>query len=71
MAPARVAELIGKAAYYKVDECWIAQHPVLLMGQSSFLACFFLTLYMHSLLFLACHECALSKMFAWYMLKVH
>lgn len=38
MAPARVAELIGKAAYYKVDECWIANHPVLLMGQSSFLA---------------------------------
>lgn len=32
MAPARVAELIGKAAYYKVDECWIANHPVLLMG---------------------------------------
>ena len=34
MAPARVAELIGKAAYYRVDECWIAKHPVLLMGES-------------------------------------
>lgn len=33
MAPARVAQLIGKAAYYKVDECWIARHPVLLMGE--------------------------------------
>ena len=34
MAPARVAELIGRAAYYKVDECWIARHPVLLMGET-------------------------------------
>lgn len=34
MAPARVAELIGQAAYYKVDECWIARHPVLLMGET-------------------------------------
>ena len=33
MAPARVAELIGKAAYYRVDECWIAKHPVLLLGE--------------------------------------
>lgn len=36
MAPARVAELIGKAAYYKVDECWIAKHPVLLLGEPLF-----------------------------------
>ena len=26
------AELIARAAYHKVDECWIARHPVLLMG---------------------------------------
>ncbi|KAL0052302.1 hypothetical protein WJX82_011685 [Trebouxia sp. C0006] len=32
MSPPRVAELIGKATYHRVDECWIARHPVLLMG---------------------------------------
>ncbi len=37
MVPARVAELIGKAAYHKLDECWIARHPVLLMGETSHL----------------------------------
>lgn len=26
------AELIARAAYHKLDECWIAYHPVLLMG---------------------------------------
>lgn len=40
MAPARVAELIGKAAYYQLDECWIARHPVLLMGRHSKLGVF-------------------------------
>ena len=33
MSPARVAELIGSATYHKLDECWIARHPVLLMGE--------------------------------------
>ena len=33
MSPPRVAELIGKATYHRVDECWIARHPVLLMGE--------------------------------------
>ena len=28
----RAAELIATAAYYKMDEVWIAYHPVLLMG---------------------------------------
>ena len=42
MVPARVAELIAKAAYYKVDECWIARHPVLLMGE----------IYRHSFLYM-------------------
>ena len=28
----RVAELIIQAAYHKVDKCWIAKHPVLLIG---------------------------------------
>lgn len=32
MSPPRVAQLIGKATYHKLDECWIARHPVLLMG---------------------------------------
>jgi hypothetical protein len=36
MAPPRVAQLIGKATYYKLDECWIARHPVLLMGNAAF-----------------------------------
>ena len=35
MSPARVAELIGSATYHKVDECWIARHPVLLMGKQT------------------------------------
>jgi len=31
--PVKVAAaLIAKAAYYKLDECWISNHPVLLMG---------------------------------------
>lgn len=29
----RVAELIAAAAYHELDECWIAYHPVLLMGK--------------------------------------
>ena len=33
MSPARVAELIGSATYHKLNECWIARHPVLLMGE--------------------------------------
>lgn len=32
MAPQRVAELVVRAAVHKVDKCWIAKHPVLLMG---------------------------------------
>ncbi|KAK9819730.1 hypothetical protein WJX72_001706 [[Myrmecia] bisecta] len=28
----RVVELMLRAAYHKLDECWIARHPVLLMG---------------------------------------
>eukprot|EP00887_Chlorella_sp_A99_P004887 scaffold4.g4887.t1 len=28
----RAAQLIATAAYHKLDECWIAFHPVLLMG---------------------------------------
>lgn len=31
----KAAELIATAAYHRVDECWIAQHPVLLMGYVS------------------------------------
>ena len=33
MKPQRVAELIARAALRKVDKCWIAKHPVLLMGE--------------------------------------
>ncbi|KAI7846257.1 hypothetical protein COHA_000237 [Chlorella ohadii] len=29
---ARAADLIARAAYHKLDECWIAYHPVLLLG---------------------------------------
>jgi dehydrogenase/reductase SDR family protein 7 len=32
VSAARAAELIAAAAYYKLDETWIAFHPVLLMG---------------------------------------
>lgn len=28
----RCAELIARAAYHRLDECWIANHPVLLLG---------------------------------------
>lgn len=34
MAPQRVAELVVRAAVHKVDKCWIAKHPVLLMGMN-------------------------------------
>ena len=27
-----VASLVAKAAYHKLDECWISNHPILLMG---------------------------------------
>lgn len=30
--PKRVAELILRAAYHGLDSCWIAKHPVLLLG---------------------------------------
>ena len=32
LSPARVAELIARAAYNRLDMCWIAKHPVLLLG---------------------------------------
>lgn len=28
----RAARLIARAAYHRLDECWIANHPVLLLG---------------------------------------
>lgn len=31
----RAAELIAKAAYNELDECWIAHHPVLMLGYLS------------------------------------
>lgn len=37
MSPPRVAQLIGTAAYHRLDECWIARHPVLLMGETAWL----------------------------------
>lgn len=33
LAPSRVAELIGKAAYHRLDECWMAKHPILALGK--------------------------------------
>ena len=35
MKPERVAELVTRAAYHKVSLCWIAKHPVLLLGESA------------------------------------
>ena len=35
VAASRAAELIATAAYHALDEAWITQHPVLLMGESS------------------------------------
>jgi dehydrogenase/reductase SDR family protein 7 len=35
LAPARVAELIARAAFNRLDVCWIAKHPVLLLGELS------------------------------------
>ena len=35
LAPARVAALIARAAYNRLDVCWIAKHPVLLLGEPS------------------------------------
>ncbi len=32
LSPARVAALIARAAYNRLDMCWIAKHPVLLLG---------------------------------------
>jgi dehydrogenase/reductase SDR family protein 7 len=32
VATARAADLIARAAFHKLDECWIAYHPVLLLG---------------------------------------
>lgn len=32
VSTARAAELITRAAYHCLDECWIANHPVLLLG---------------------------------------
>ena len=32
LSPTRVAELIARAAYNRLDMCWIAKHPVLLLG---------------------------------------
>ncbi|KAK9827336.1 hypothetical protein WJX81_006706 [Elliptochloris bilobata] len=32
LAPRRVAELIARAAYHRIDVCWIARNPVLLIG---------------------------------------
>lgn len=32
LSPARAAELIARAAYNRLDMCWIAKHPVLLLG---------------------------------------
>lgn len=34
LSPPRVAELIARAAYNRLDTCWIARHPVLLLGGS-------------------------------------
>ena len=31
-SPGRVAELILRATYHGLDSCWIAKHPVLLLG---------------------------------------
>lgn len=31
--PGRVAELIIRATYHGLDSCWIAKHPVLLLGE--------------------------------------
>jgi len=31
-SPQRVATLVLMAAYHNLDTCWIAQHPVLLLG---------------------------------------
>lgn len=41
LSPARVAALIARAAYNRLDMCWIAKHPVLLLGElcSRGLAC--------------------------------
>lgn len=39
MKPSRVAELIGKAAYHRVHECWIAKHPVLALGTLAISRC--------------------------------
>ena len=33
LSPARVAALIARAAYNRLDMCWIAKHPVLLLGK--------------------------------------
>ena len=33
LGPARVAALIARAAYNRLDMCWIAKHPVLLLGE--------------------------------------
>ncbi len=33
VAPARYAQLVANAAAHGVDECWIAKHPVLLVGE--------------------------------------
>ena len=33
LSPARVAALIARAAYNRLDMCWIAKHPVLLLGE--------------------------------------
>ena len=33
LPPARVAALIARAAYNRLDVCWIAKHPVLLLGE--------------------------------------
>ena len=34
--PKRYAQLVANAAAHGVDECWIAKHPVLLVGESCF-----------------------------------
>lgn len=33
LSPTRVAQLIARAAYNGLDMCWIAKHPVLLIGE--------------------------------------
>lgn len=33
VSPARYAQLVANAAVFGMDECWIAKHPVLLVGE--------------------------------------